>query len=177
MEEPASLVERIRAGDFAAFETIYDRHHQMVYALAWRLTRDRTLAEDITQDVFTKFWAEPYAFRGGNFAGWLARVARNRTIDILRARRLRPEDELPNTLRLEALVDDDVLARIDGEHVREALRALPEEQRTLIELGFFSGITHQELANQTGVPLGTVKTRIRNGLRKMRATLGGYVTA
>jgi RNA polymerase sigma-70 factor (ECF subfamily) len=96
---------------------------------------------------------------------------------MLRARAARPEDEFPSTeMPLEGSLDDEVAARIDAARVRAALATLPPEQRELIELGFFGGITHQELARRTGTPLGTVKTRIRNGLQRLREALGGEVS-
>jgi len=177
MDDPALVLQRVADGDFAAFEFLYDRYHRLVYSIAIRILENEAWAEDVTQEVFTKIWTDPQNFRGGNFAGWIARVTRNRTIDLMRSRQLRPESELPDVLRLGASLDDEVFAKIDGECVRSALRELPEEQRSLIVLGFFSGVTHEELARRTGVPLGTVKTRIRSGLKKLRAALEGFVVA
>jgi RNA polymerase sigma-70 factor (ECF subfamily) len=177
MKTSAALVQRAQEGDFAAFEAIYDLHNAMVYAIALRIANDRMIAEDVTQDVFVKFWQEPSAFRGGYFAGWLARVTRNRTIDVLRSRRMRPEFEIPTTLHFESGVEDDLFAQLDAEQLRKALGELPEEQRSLIELAFFSNVTHEGLAAATGLPLGTIKWRIRAGLRKMRESLSDRVTA
>jgi RNA polymerase sigma-70 factor (ECF subfamily) len=177
MKTSAALVQRAQEGDFAAFEAIYDLHNAMVYAIAFRIANDRMIAEDVTQDVFVKFWQEPSAFHGGYFAGWLARVTRNRTIDVLRLRRSRPECEIPTTLPLESGVEDDLFAQLDAEQVRKALGKLPEEQRVLIELAFYANVTHERLAAATGLPLGTIKWRIRSGLRKMRESLGDRVTA
>jgi RNA polymerase sigma-70 factor (ECF subfamily) len=98
-------------------------------------------------------------------------VARNRALDTLRSRALRSEGEMPTDLAIDGALDDAVLARIDGERVRLALATLPEEQRAPIELGFFGGVTHEEIARRTATPLGTVKTRIRSGLRKLRTAL------
>jgi RNA polymerase sigma-70 factor (ECF subfamily) len=132
---------------------------------------DSMAAEDLTQAVFLKLWADPDAFHGGNFGAWIARVARNRALDVIRARSVRPEGEFPIDLGSDDDLDETVLAKIEGERVRAALRALPDEQRAPIELGFFGGITHEEIARRTGTPLGTVKTRIRSGLRKLREAL------
>ena len=107
----------------------------------------------------------------GNFAAWLSRVARNRTLDAVRSRASRPTGEIPVDLPAEASTDATVFARIDAQRVRGALSVLNEEQRTPIEMGFFAGITHEEIARRTGIPLGTIKTRIRTGLRRMRETL------
>jgi len=177
MNASATLVERAQEGDFAAFEAIYDLHHAMVHAIALRIAKDRTIADDVTQDVFVKFWQDPSAFRGGYFAGWLARVTRNRTIDLLRSRRLLRECELPTTLPFGSGVEEDLLARLDAEQVRKALSELPKEKRMLIELAFFASITHEGLAVATGLPLGTIKWRIRSGLQRMRESLKDSMTA
>jgi RNA polymerase sigma-70 factor (ECF subfamily) len=162
---------RVRDRDPAAFESLYDGFHRLVYGIAQRMLADPTAAEDLTQAVFLKVWANPDAFRGGNFGAWIARVARNRALDVLRARSARPEAEIPDDLGADHDLDDAVLSKIEGERVRAALTALPEEQRMPIELGFFAGVTHEEIARRTGTPLGTVKTRIRSGLRKLREAL------
>ena len=162
---------RIRNGNQAAFESLYDGFHRLVYSIAQRMLADPMAAEDLTQAVFLKIWANPDAFSGGNFAAWIARVARNRSLDVLRARSARPESEMPVDLGSEDDLDDAVFAKIQGERVRAALFALPEEQRKPIEMGFFAGVTHEEIARRTGTPLGTVKTRIRSGLRKLREAL------
>ena len=162
---------RVRDRDPAAFESLYDGFHRLVYGIAQRMLADPTAAEDLTQAVFLKVWANPDAFRGGNFGAWIARVARNRALDVLRARSARPEAEIPADLGSDHDLDDAVLSKIEGERVRAALTALPEEQRMPIELGFFAGVTHEEIARRTGTPLGTVKTRIRSGLRKLREAL------
>jgi len=169
MDDPSLVLQRVADGDFGAFESLYDQYHRLVYRIAIGILENEAWAEDVTQDVFTKIWTDPHTFRGGNFAGWISRVARNRTIDLMRLRRLHPESELPDVPRLTSSLHDEVFAKIDGERVRSALRDLPEEQRSLIVLGFFSGLTHDELARHTGVPLGTVKTRIRSGLKKLRS--------
>jgi RNA polymerase sigma-70 factor (ECF subfamily) len=103
-------------------------------------------------------------------------VARNRALDVLRARGARVETEIPADLPLDGALDDEILAMLDAERVREALAQLPADQRGLIEMGFFGGVTHQEIARRTSTPLGTVKTRIRTGLRTLRQTLGERVS-
>lgn len=111
----------------------------------------------------------PELFRTGNFGAWIARVTRNRALDVLRSRAVRAETDLPQALPESESVEDTAFARIDREIVRSALAGLPDEQREPIEMGFFEGVTHQEIARRTSVPLGTVKTRIRSGLRKLHA--------
>jgi RNA polymerase sigma-70 factor (ECF subfamily) len=162
---------RVRERDIPAFEAIYDAYYRLVHGIALRMLGDAMAAEDLTQAVFLKVWTAPEAFRDGNFGAWIARVARNRALDVLRGRSLRPEGEIPTDVPIEGALDETVFALIDGERVRAALATLPEEQRQPIELGFFGGITHEEIARRTATPLGTVKTRIRSGLQKLRTAL------
>jgi RNA polymerase sigma-70 factor, ECF subfamily len=176
MDPGIRLMERVRTRDVDAFEQLYDGYHRLVFGIGLRMLGEANMAEDLTQAVFLKLWTAPDAFRGGSFVAWLSRVARNRALDILRARSARAEAEIPPELPLEGALDDDVFARLDAERVRDALAGLPPEQRTPIELGFFGGITHQEIARRTDTPLGTVKTRIRGGLRKLRERLGDRVS-
>ena len=177
MDPGSRLMERVRARDVAAFEALYDGYHRLVFGIGLRMLGDATAAEDLTQAVFLKIWTAPDAFHGGSFVAWVARVARNSALVMLRARAARPETELPSTdLPLDGAVDDEVAARLDASRVRDALATLPAEQRTLIEMGFFEGVTHEELARRTGTPLGTVKTRIRNGLLALRKALAGRVS-
>jgi RNA polymerase sigma-70 factor (ECF subfamily) len=171
VEVGARLMERVRARDVDAFEQLYDAYHRLVFGIALRMTNDATTAEDVTQSVFLKLWSTPDAFRAGNFSAWLSRVARNRTLDVLRSTANRPAAEIPTDVPADISLDDDVFARIDAQRVRAALATLEEEQRSLIEMGFFGGITHEEMARRTGIPLGTIKTRIRTGLRRLRETL------
>jgi RNA polymerase sigma-70 factor (ECF subfamily) len=167
---------RVRAQDVAAFEELYDGYHRLVFGIALRMTNDAALAEDVTQAVFLKLWSAPETFREGNFTAWLARVARNRTLDFLRSRSVRTADDIPIDLPSTGSLDEDIFARIDAQRVRAALGGLTDEQRVPIEMGFFGGITHDEIARRTGIPLGTVKTRIRTGLRRLRDTLGETVS-
>jgi RNA polymerase sigma-70 factor (ECF subfamily) len=169
-------MERVRARDVDAFEQLYDGYHRLVFGIALRVAGDALLAEDITQAIFLKLWSAPEAFRDGNLSAWLSRVTRNRALDALRSRAGRPTVELPADLPAEISTDAAVFARIDAQRVRSALAALGEEQRTPIELGFFGGITHEEIARRTGIPLGTIKTRIRSGLRRMRDSLSEAVS-
>lgn len=171
MDDTTRLLERVVERDTAAFEQLYDVYHRLVYGIAMRMLGDVSSAEDLTQAVFLKLWCVPTAFRGGNFVAWLCRVTRNRALDILRSKAARPEATIPCSLSADDPIDDVVFARLDGERVRHALAALPPEQRSLIELGFFAGVTHEELARRTSTPLGTVKTRIRSGLRTLRTAL------
>jgi RNA polymerase sigma-70 factor (ECF subfamily) len=168
---------RIRERDVDAFESVYDGYHRLVYGIALKMLGDVMAAEDVTQTIFFKLWNQPEAFVSGNFGAWISRVTRNRALDILRSRALRSEGEIPLDVPVEGTLDETVFARLDGARVRDALRSLPIEQRAPIELGFFGGITHEEIARRTATPLGTVKTRIRAGLRRLRATLEGSTVA
>lgn len=171
VEDASLLMARVRERDDGAFEALYDSYHRLVYGIAARILRDDMAAEDVTQSVFLKLWSAPDAFRGGNFGAWLARVSRNRALDVLRSRGVREEGEIPQDLPLDIVLDELVISRLDGARVREALASLPLEQREPIELGFFGGITHEEISRRTATPLGTIKTRIRAGLRRLRASL------
>jgi RNA polymerase sigma-70 factor (ECF subfamily) len=169
-------MERLRARDAAAFERMYDAYHRLVFGIALRMLSDTTMAEDLTQSVFLKIWSSPDSFREGNFAAWLSRVTRNRALDVLRSRAAHSEAEIPADIALDGTIDEVVFAKIDSQRVRRALAALPEEQRSVIEMGFFGGITHEEIARRTGIPLGTIKTRIRSGLRRLRGDLQGVIS-
>ncbi len=160
-----------------AFEALYDAHHRIVYGVALRILGDTQGAEDVLQSVFLKLWNSPELFRGGNFGAWIVRVTRNRALDVLRGRAVRNEGALPEALPEEEAIEDVAFAHIDAARVRAALAGLPPEQREPIEMGFFDGITHEEIARRCNVPLGTVKTRIRSGLRKLRTVLEERVIA
>ena len=177
-----TLIRRIVARDETAVAELYDRHSRMIYSLILRILRAPADAEDVLQEVFVRVWTrgETYDERLGSPAAWLARIARNRAIDRFRSKRSRPEiepvsetptfDTMPSTNPAdnpEALTVEIATAGA----IREAIAALPEGQRTLIAAAFFEGYTHQELASRFGVPLGTVKTRIRTGLIAMRERL------
>ena len=170
------LMARVRQKDADAFESLYDAYHRIVYGVALRFLGDRPAAEDVTQTVFLKVWNSPKLFRGGNFAAWIVRITRNRALDVLRARTVRGETELPEALPENESMEEATFSRLDAARVRNALAMLPAEQREPIELGFFGGVTHQEIARRSQTPLGTVKTRIRSGLRRLRAALDETVT-
>ncbi len=175
MEDPSLLMARVRDRDAVAFEQLYDGYHRLVFGIALRILSDAAAAEDVTQSVFLKLWGQPDIFQSGNFGAWIARVSRNRSLDMLRTKAARPEGEMPDALPVDDALEDTVFANVNGDLVRSALSKLPEEQRGLIEMGFFGGITHEEMARQTRTPLGTVKTRIRAGLRRLRGVLEGAI--
>jgi RNA polymerase sigma-70 factor (ECF subfamily) len=177
-----TLLRRIASRDDAAMAELYDRHHRVAYAIVRRIVQSPSDAEEVLQETFVRVWsrAETYDARLGSPAAWVVRIARNRAIDRLRARQARsdvnapvpvtdeaPERELPAPDTPESLLHSTHAAMA----VRGAVAALPAAQRTLIEAAFFEGYTHQELSARFGVPLGTVKTRIRTGLVSLRVRL------
>ena len=178
-----SLLQRIAARDTAALAELYDRHSRLLFGLLLRIVRDRGEAEEILQEAFVRVWtrAESYDARMGGPLPWIVRVARNRAIDRLRARRVRAIVDAPalDMAALEATapatgIQSPEAAVLDSERRQKltgALAGLPGEQRQLIEAAFFEGYTHSELAQRFELPLGTVKTRIRLGMIAMRKGL------
>jgi RNA polymerase sigma-70 factor (ECF subfamily) len=166
------LLDRVQAGDQQAMAQIFDRYSRMVYSVALRVLADPGHAEDVLQDVFFKVWREPHSFLKGRgpMGAWLAVVARNRAIDALRRRK--PSDSVDDVV----LVSKTNLAaesqhRSMIEMVRKVMKALPPDQQASMELAYFEGLSHSEIAARTGDPLGTVKTRIRSALITLRKAL------
>ena len=165
----AMLVSAIRGGDDAAMAQLYDRYSGVVYSVALRVLGDTGAAEDVLQEVFLQLWRNPGTFDAsrGSLPGWLAVIARNRAIDSLRKRR--PEDEISDVV---VSVEPDMVRGVEWsrtlEKIRGALGGMPPSQRAALELSFFEGLTHTEIAEKTGEPLGTIKTRIRAGLLLLR---------
>ena len=164
----------------------YDRHSSLLFGVIMRILRNRSDAEEVLQEVFVRVWtrADTYDERLGCPAAWLTRMARNRAIDRLRARRTRGDVDTPEVSdepRESRVVSTDVTPetaaqdRQRSERIQTALDRLPEDQRMLIAAAFFEGYTHAELAARFGLPLGTVKTRIRNGMLAMRDELEDFV--
>jgi RNA polymerase sigma-70 factor (ECF subfamily) len=178
-----ALINRIVGRDETAVGELYDRHSRVVYSVVLRILRSPSDAEEVLQEVFVRVWtrAETYDARLGSAVAWLLRIARNRAIDRLRSKRARGDVDVPGAeapeLEVVAVAGPaaDPLVRAEGaataDAVRSALASLPDSQRVLIEAAFFDGYTHQELAARFGLPLGTVKTRIRTGLTAMRGRL------
>ena len=149
---------------------LYDRHHRVAYAIIRRVLQSPSDAEEVLQETFVRVWsrAETYDARLGSPAAWVVRIARNRAIDRLRARQTRSDVNAPAPVADSAASERELPTAMA---VRGAVAALPAAQRTLIEAAFFEGYTHQELSARFGVPLGTVKTRIRSGLLSLRVRL------
>ncbi|MGA7992487.1 MAG: sigma-70 family RNA polymerase sigma factor [Thermoanaerobaculia bacterium] len=175
------LVERIKRGDSSALDALYERYSSPVYSLVWKILQNPEEAEDVALDVFWQIWrqADRYDPSRGAPPAWIFTVARSRAIDRLRARHRREDrtisfdDPAVNLDPLDEEAAPDVVAsfRQTRDTVRAAITTLSAVQREAIELAFFKGLTHVEIAQQLGQPLGTIKTRIRQGLIKLRKTL------
>jgi RNA polymerase sigma-70 factor (ECF subfamily) len=168
----AALLERVRTGDQKAMAEVFDRYSSIVYSVALRILREAGQAEDMVQEIFLGIWRKPTSFveGRGSLGGWLVVVARNRAIDLLRRRK--PSDSVEDVV-LASRVDLAVEAErnIVIEKVRTAMKDLPQQQQDSVELAFFEGLSHSEIAERTGDPLGTVKTRIRLALMSLRKAL------
>jgi RNA polymerase sigma-70 factor, ECF subfamily len=166
------LISRVRAGDEDALAALHDRYAQIVYSVALRVLGETTEAEDILQEIFLQLWRNPQTFDSnrGSLGAWLAVITRHRAIDHLRRRR--PESDIEDVIvavdtRLEQTTDRNMaIAKI-----RAVVDRLPAEQRKPLEMAFFEGLTHSEIASKTGEPLGTIKTRIRSALLTLRKAL------
>jgi len=172
MTSDVVLVTAIRSGDQGSMAALYDRYSSIVYSVALRVLQDTGAAEDVLQEIFMQFWRNPGAFDAsrGNMAAWLAVIARNRAIDALRRRR--PENNIEDVV---VSVEHDLASEADRsrtmERVRGALQMMSAPQRSALEMAYFEGLTHSEIAGKTGEPLGTIKTRIRAGLLTLRKAL------
>jgi RNA polymerase sigma-70 factor (ECF subfamily) len=170
--DDSTLLARIGQGDETAMEAIFKRYSGPVYSVALRVLHDSGQAEDVMQEIFLQLWRNPEAFvQGrGSLGAWLVVVARNRAIDVLRRRK--PTDSVDDVV-LASPCDISAEAERNGmmEKVRVILADLPEEQRKSLEMAYFEGLSHSEIASRTGDPLGTVKTRIRLGLMSLRKAL------
>jgi len=170
----AALIERIVARDESALAALYDRYAAMLSSVLNRILRDTQAAEEILQDIFYQLWrtAAQYDPARGSLPGWLLVIARNRAISRLRRRNPAAGDEiLENTVVLPFNLESAVAQRQLMEKVTRALGDLPAEQRTAIELAYFEGMTHSEIAQRTGDPLGTVKTRLRSAVETLKRNL------
>jgi RNA polymerase sigma-70 factor (ECF subfamily) len=168
-EDDSALLALVQRGDEPAMAALFDRYSKIVYSVALRVLRDPGLAEDVLQEVFMQIWRNPDGFTAarGSLGGWLAVVSRNRSIDVLR--RKRPTDSVDEiALASPYNLADESERNIMMDRARSAIVLLPTEQRKTLEMAFFDGLTHSEIAEMTGDPLGTVKTRIRSALLSVR---------
>ena len=173
------FLERCAARDPSALAALYDQSNRLVYTMALRILRDTADAEEVTLDVYMQVWkaAGNYSVERGSVGTWLVMLARTRAIDRLRSResRTRLEDPLPEKTQFPAVAPSPEQEAQGNRHralVISALESLSPEQRQAVELAIFSGFTHSELAVRLNQPLGTVKTRVRQGMMKLRAALG-----
>jgi RNA polymerase sigma-70 factor (ECF subfamily) len=168
------LMGLVEAGDAEAFATLYDRHGRMAYSLAYRMVGEKQEAEDVVQEAFVKVWRSAGGYRVGRASvrTWILSIVHNRGIDQIRSRASRGrmqekvEASAPTSEPSEAFAE--TWKNAQQVQVREALNTLPHEQLKILELSYFSGHTHAEIAERLGLPLGTVKGRMRLGLQKLR---------
>ncbi|HEY5640262.1 MAG TPA: sigma-70 family RNA polymerase sigma factor [Dehalococcoidia bacterium] len=175
------LMQRLTVRDLAAFRTLYARYSKLVYSATYRVLRDSHLAEDMVQEVFLRLWRKPdsYSPTRGRLTTWLTSVSRNRAVDEVRSRNRRYRHETASPEEAEREVpapeteDPGLTAEMADQRriILAALSKLPEEQRKTIELAYFGGYTQQEIAQMLEQPLGTIKTRIRLGMQKLRVAL------
>ena len=172
------LMARVRDGDARAFEVLFDRHGGPAFSLAFRMCGSRARAEDIVQEAFLSLWRAGgrYDPSRGSVRSWVLSTVHNRAIDSFRRQSARPagsfeESGAAERLAAAELTDAEVERRGEAEELRRALENLPDEQRRVIELSFFGGFTHQQIAAMLELPEGTVKGRMRLGLAKLRVTL------
>ena len=174
--EWATLVQSIAAGDQLALHALYDRAHRLVFTLILRITANRETAEELTVDVFHDVWrrASHYDPANGTVLGWIMNQARSRAIDRLRfeSRNKRSQSgDMPQAAEVAPNPHDEFELREQATSLRAALQALRPEERQAIETTFFAGLTHAEAAARLNQPLGTIKTRIRSALHKLRHRL------
>lgn len=178
------LIERLAQGDLAALDALYSRYARPVFSLALRVLGDTADAEEVTQDVFERVWRHAPSFDSerGRFGTWLLSMTHHVAIDNVRKRQRRPQtvqgetaervvNVMPDT-RVD--VGESTLRNMQAEQVRRALHSLPPSQQQAIELAYFGGLSHLEIAAALGDPLGTVKARIRRGMDRLRSALEGF---
>jgi RNA polymerase sigma-70 factor (ECF subfamily) len=173
-----ALIERVAAGDSAALAALYDRYGRLAYGLAYRVLADASAAEEAVQDAFVQVWRHAATFdpaRGAGFRAWLMTIVHRRSIDLVRSRtpqRARETElEIDSPLQGEPDPLVQVLDTLYREQIRRAMTTLPDDQRRAIEQAYFEGLTHHEIAERNGLPLGTVKGRLRLGLQKLHGAL------
>jgi RNA polymerase sigma-70 factor (ECF subfamily) len=176
-ESDRTLIQQIGAGDQKAFGILYDRYKTLVFSLAVKVADSHETAEDITLDVFTQIWknADKYHPEKGSGKGWIASLARYRAIDTLRRRKVRSDINRPqwSDVQLEKLPSNDNTGEAlemaeTRKKVSNAIAKLPEDQQEVLAMAYFKGYTHRQIAEALNEPLGTIKTRIRLGLQKLR---------
>jgi RNA polymerase sigma-70 factor (ECF subfamily) len=179
------LMQLVRQGQAEAFEIIYERHCNAAFSLAYRMTGKRSIAEDVVQEAFLSLWRSGarYDRTRGSVRTWTLGIVHNRAIDALRRgivhdRRRASDEGLEERFEAPENTELEVARRDEAREIRDALKELPKEQSHVIELAYFGGFTHTEIASMLNAPIGTIKGRMRLGLAKMRLALGdpGEVT-
>ena len=175
------LIAQVARGDTAAYETLYDRYCSTVMGLALKITGDRSLAEEVVQETFWRVWrkADLFQTQRGAFTSWFFGITRNLSIDVLRRQKtqIQPVEETDAERIIEQAVDPSMNVpeaawlREKHQQMQAAIATLPNEQRNVIEMAYFRGLTRQEIAQATGEPLGTIHTRARLALQKLREEL------
>jgi RNA polymerase sigma-70 factor, ECF subfamily len=180
----AELLRRVASGDRGAIDDLYERFRRPAFALARRVLGDDALAEDVLQDVFLTVWRNPAGFDGarGSVSTWLLTLVHHKAVDAVRReeshrrRQVRAEDDLALSVPIQGDdVEEQAWAGIVADRVRVALGALPDAQREALTLAYYGGYTQREVAALTGTPLGTVKTRMLAGMRRLKDSLGTAV--
>jgi RNA polymerase sigma-70 factor (ECF subfamily) len=173
------VMQLMRRGEARAFEVIYDRHSPAAFSLAYRMMGTRSGAEDVTQEAFLSMWRSGarYDRTRGSVRTWVLGIVHHRAIDALRRttvhdRRRASDDGIEERFEARERTDVEAARREEAGTVRHALESLPADQSQVIELAYFGGFTHTEIADMLDAPVGTVKGRMRLGLKKMRAQLG-----
>ena len=174
-QQLASIARR----DSRAFESLYDRYSRSVYSLALGMLRDPATAQEVTQEVFLSIWRQAAEFdpSRGTARSWVLALAHHKSVDAVRRRRLRATEPLEDTQASDLDVVDETLRRLERGRVREALVRLPAEQRQAIVFAYYGGYTQEEVAKRLSIPLGTAKTRIRDGMIRLREALVGVEEA
>ncbi len=177
----AELLSRIRAGDRTAVDDLYERFRHPAFALARRILVDESLAEDVVQEVFLSVWRDPSAYdrARGSFSSWLLSVVHHKAVDAVRReesqrrrQNLAEEDFALDEAGAVRDVEEEAWTRVVADQVRSALQTLSQPQREALTLAYYGGYTQREVAALTGTPLGTVKTRMLVGMRRLKAELG-----
>ncbi|PRZ17549.1 sigma-70 family RNA polymerase sigma factor [Nesterenkonia sandarakina] len=174
-----ALLLKIQQGDEQAFEQLYRDQSSILLATALRVLRNRSLAEEVLQEIFTEVWVNCHSYRAqaGSGRAWLTTMCRRRAIDRVRAVQAQQNRDFTQGVKeahvLEPDVQDTVLTQVEAARAQTALQTLPEEQATAIAMAYYQELSHSEIARRLDVPLGTVKSRIRDGMRRLRAQLGG----
>ena len=178
-EQDSALIQKMMTGDESALSALYDRYSPMLFGMLTRILQDRDAAEEVLQDLFLQLWKNPalYDASRGSLPAWLMVIGRNRAISRLRGRRFREvleenEGEFAATFASDQNIEEDAARAELARNLKEAMGTLPAEQRHALELAYFEGMSQSEIAQKTGCPLGTVKTRVRTAMSALRQILG-----